>query len=33
MEAAEAEISKGRGEGEALENGVEVAGVAEVSEP
>lgn len=33
MEIPEAEISKGRSEGEALKHGVEVAGVAEVSKP
>lgn len=33
MPAIEAEIGEGRGVGEALEDAVEVAGVAEVLEP
>lgn len=33
MKESKAEISKGRGVSEALEDGVEVAGVAEVSQP
>lgn len=33
MLSAEAEIGEGRGVGEALEDAVEVAGIAEISKP